>query len=173
MTVKILASLIIVLASTYIGVLKSNSYKQRSKELRTLQVLIQNLETEIVYSYTPLAEAFHSIADAEKGPIASIFYDTAVILERREGISFKQAWNKALSKNIPKTCLNKDDEEILLTLGSGLGLSDDVNQKKHINLILEKLRIEEIKAEEERKKNEKLYQSLGFIGGATLVILLF
>jgi stage III sporulation protein AB len=170
---RLLISIVILASTTSIGVLKANTYKQRVSELRLLQMLIQNLETEIVYSYTPLAEAFYSITANVDNSIAKIFVDSADMIELREGKSFKNIWQQSLDNNIGYTCLTKEDTEVLGVLGRTLGQSDEDNQKKHIKLVMEKLKHAEKRAEEAKMKNEKLYKSLGFISGAIIVILLF
>ena len=62
---------------------------------------------------------------------------------------------------------------ILNTLGSTLGKSDIDGQMNEINEFKERLNNQIKQAEEEKKKNSKMYKTLGTIGGLVIVILLF
>jgi stage III sporulation protein AB len=77
-----------------------------------------------------------------------------------------------VKKCIRMTALNKEDEQVLLSFGRSLGNTDLDGQIRNIRLTLGQLAMQERKAEENRKKNESMYRSLGILGGMAVVIVL-
>ncbi len=59
-----------------------------------------------------------------------------------------------------------------MDFGKVLGCSDREDQKKHFELFYIQFKHYENIAEDERKKNEKLYKSLGFLSGVVIFIML-
>ena len=84
----------------------------------------------------------------------------------------EDAWNNSIEKHLSNSFLNKLDIELIKNFGKIVGKSDTEDQKKHFNLIYAQLEHHEKMAEEERKKNERMYRSLGFLLGAALYIIL-
>ena len=69
-------------------------------------------------------------------------------------------------------CLNQEDINIIKGLGKQLGKTDVEGQVSEIALTNEFLDIQIKDAEEQCKKNEKMYKTLGTIIGIAIVIIL-
>lgn len=82
------------------------------------------------------------------------------------------ALEKSIEKNKTNLNLNSEDIEIIKSLGKMLGKTDVEGQISEINLTSEFLETQIIKAEEDCKKNEKMYKTLGTIVGLAIVIIL-
>ncbi len=80
------------------------------------------------------------------------------------------AWINALEGTT--TNMLQDDIDALKNLGKLLGTSDIDGQISQIELTQDFLEIQLKNAEEEKQKNEKLYQKLGSIVGLGLVVIL-
>ena len=65
-----------------------------------------------------------------------------------------------------------DDKDVLKKLGKLLGQTDVEGQISEIEVTENFLDMQIEKAEEERKKNQKLYKTLGIVTGLVLVIIL-
>lgn len=89
------------------------------------------------------------------------------------GITADTAWEKAVENTYSKLGLNKEDKGILITFGKMLGSSDLEGQINNINLVSSQLKLQEMKAEQMRQKNEKMYKSLGVLSGLAIVVVLF
>ena len=90
--------------------------------------------------------------------------------ENMKEISAGEAWEKAVEET--ECNLNNEDKKIVKTLSKLLGKTDVEGQISQIE-ITEKFLEGQIKeAEEERRKNEKLYTRLGTVMGLTIVIIL-
>ena len=170
---KIIGGCIVLLSSSLAGRMLSNDFFARPKELRELQMCLLILKNEINFLSNLLSDAFKKIALSNKGTVGGFFQDTVKNLENQRNISISEAWEAAVRSNLPYTALNSDDQEVLVSFGKMLGQSDVEGQMRNIDLTIEQLRLQQEKAEGARKKSAKLYRSLGLLGGAAVVILLF
>lgn len=172
MLIKGIGGLIIIFSSGLIGVLLSNKYSMRPKVIRKLRFSLQMLETEIIYGSTPLPYALYNIGVKSDKPWENFFIAVSDNILKRRYFSMEDAWNNAIEKHLSNTFLNKLDIELIKNFGKIIGKSDTEDQKKHFKLIYAQLEHHEEMAEVERKKNERMYRSLGFLLGAALYIIL-
>ncbi|WP_284679190.1 stage III sporulation protein SpoIIIAB [Aceticella autotrophica] len=168
--IKIIGMIMILISSTLIGYIISLRYSLRRWTLKCLISSLNMLKTEISYSKTPLSEAFEKISEVSDSSIRFLFSNTAKILNLNEGYTAGEALEISLSKWKDNN-FNKDDIEIIKSLGYGLGNSDGYNQENNLELALELLKKQLADAEELGKKNERLYRNLGFLIGVVIVIL--
>ncbi|MHB8063079.1 MAG: stage III sporulation protein SpoIIIAB, partial [Ruminiclostridium sp.] len=127
---------------------------------------------EISYLSNLLSEAFTRIYEGTNSDTAILFREAAKNLGAN-GVTADAAWEKAIEENYAKVSLNKEDKTILLTFGKMLGNSDLEGQLNNIRLMSSQLKLQELKAEEMRRKNEKMYRSLGVLSGLAITIILF
>lgn len=172
MLFKFGGSLIVICSCTFLGYILSTDCRKRPQQLRELQGMLQMFENQISYLSDILTEAFERIGRVCKSETGIIFLKTVEILKENRNLSASQAWELAVWQNIKRTALDREDEEILITFGKMLGSTDLDGQIKNIRLTLQQLKNQEIKAEEKRSKNEKMYRSLGILGGIAVVIVL-
>lgn len=87
-----------------------------------------------------------------------------------QDMSAGEAWKCGIQSS--KTNLKEEDLKVLENLEKLLGKTNIDGQLSEIELI-EQFIIEQTKlAEEEQKKNEKMYKSLGIIAGLAIVIMM-
>lgn len=172
MVLKIIGSIIVLVSSGFLGYVLSRDCSRRPSELRELQGLLQMFENEISYLSNLITDAFERIYGASRSSAAIFFKATVNNLCADDSLNASQAWEKAVSENIRKTALNKEDEVILISFGKMLGNSDLEGQIKNIRLTLNQLKMQEQKAEASRVKNELMYRRLGILGGLAIVIIL-
>ncbi len=168
---KIAASALIILATTIIGFDIARRYRDRPQHLRQLQSALQGLATEISYGATPLPEAFASLATTHRPPIADMFQVAASQLAR-PGTTAAVAWQAGLETLLKRSALGQRDLAVVGQLGTVLGLSDRLDQERHLLLALQHLQREEVLAEQERQQNERMWRYLGVLSGLLLVIVL-
>lgn len=82
------------------------------------------------------------------------------------------ALEKSIEKNKMNLNLNSEDIQVIKSLGKMLGKTDVEGQVSEINLTSVFLETQIAKAEEDCKKNEKIYKTLGTIVGLAIVIIL-
>jgi len=172
MIIKFLGAAVLISATSFIGFSLAANCSKRPRSLRELQSLLQMLENEISYLSNLLSEAFYRIYEGTNSETAILFNEAAKNLGTN-GVTADAAWEKAIEENYEKLSLNKEDKAILLTFGKMLGNSDLEGQLSNIKLISSQLKLQELKAEEMKQKNEKMYRSLGVLSGLAIAIVLF
>ncbi len=172
MLIKFLGALALVGATSFIGFSLASDCSKRPRSLRELQSLLQMLENEISYLSNLLSEAFNRIYESTNSQTSILFREAAKNLSTH-GITADAAWEKAIEENYAKLSLNKEDKTVLISFGNMLGNSDLEGQINNIKLMSSQLKLQELKAEEMRTKNEKMYRSLGVLSGLAIVIILF
>ncbi|MGE5631922.1 MAG: stage III sporulation protein SpoIIIAB [Caulobacteraceae bacterium] len=170
---KILGGIMIIAASGLMGILFSNRLSFRLRELKRFRSLMQMLETEVVYSATPLPAAFKEIACRSEGLLAYFFGFISDSLNKRVFFTLKDAWANAVSEVLKDSSLNNQDLDLIKSFGSVLGCSDREDQKKHFELFYIQLRHHEESADAELKRSSKMYRSLGFLLGIAVFVVLF
>ena len=166
----ILKSIVFVLifcTTTLIGIIISNKYKSRVKELKEIKTALNVLETKMKYTYEPIAEIFKEIVDGRNSNISNIFKNA---VSNMYHYSAGDAWTNALDNTT--TNLNKEDILVLKNLNRLLGKTNLEGQVSEIQLTTRFLDTQIEKAEKEREKNQKLYKNLGIIAGLTIIIIL-
>ncbi|SJZ85852.1 stage III sporulation protein SpoIIIAB [Selenihalanaerobacter shriftii] len=171
--IKILGSVLIIGASTWLGFAIAQDLILRTKQLQELQTAFRLLETEIMYTATPLPKALLKIGEKVNSPIADLFLKCEVILKNELGITADQAWNRAVEKIIPKTALTYDDKKILTSFGKNLGNSSREYQEKNLKFIQEQLKLAEKNSVTIKEDRVKIWRYFGVLGGGLIVILLY
>lgn len=165
--IKYALLLLIFLISTTIGNLKSKKYYKRVEELIEMKNALNIFKTKIKFTYEPIPVIFEEIGMSLNGNIAELF---CTAHKKMNEMSAGQAWEKTV--DTLQTNMNGEDINVLKKLGKLLGKTDLDGQISEIDLNSTFLDTQIKKAEEERKKNEKLYKTLGLVMGLTIVIIL-
>ncbi|MGG1660146.1 stage III sporulation protein SpoIIIAB [Brevibacillus sp. NRS-1366] len=171
--VKVIGAVLILFSATMVGWQIGRYYAYRPVQLRALLVALQMLETEIVYGLTPLHRAFVKVGHRVSEDVGKMFLLAAELLITEKAQSAEDALRQAMGKLWTNTALRKQERDVLASLGQVLGSSDREDQEKHLRLAVTHLRGLEEEARAEQEKYEKMYKSLGFLGGLLVVILMF
>lgn len=172
MVFKLIGGIVVIFSSGFLGYILSRDCARRPQQLRDLQSLLQMLENQISFMSDILSDAFESISRNSSSEVTAFFEAAAGFLKAERGIDARSAWEQAVNQNIKRTALSREDIEILFSFGRMLGGSDLEGQIKNIRLTRSQLELQERKAEESRVKNERMYRSLGILGGIAVVIIL-
>ncbi len=155
-----------------IGFEMKNKLEKRIEALRTIKRIIFMLRGEIKYGNAPLGEAFASIGNRMESPYREFLMETAKEMEHLNGKTFQGIWKQMKENYLKGLPLLKKDWDHLLDFGDHLGYLDKEMQLNTIELYLEQLEEEILSAQGNLKKNGKLYQSLGIMGGILITILI-
>ncbi|MCO7176587.1 stage III sporulation protein SpoIIIAB [Sporolactobacillus kofuensis] len=167
---KLIGSLIILFASTAIGILLARQYRDRPREIRQWRSALQSIEAEIVYGRVPVDQMAVDLSKQLPAPIKTFFQLLTQHL-KRDKQTLQSAWSDSIERFWPMTSMKRPEKEIVLQFGSTLGTEDAENQKKHIQLALSHLEREETDARQSQKANEKLFRSIGFLTGILFILL--
>ena len=158
---------LIFISSTYIGIVISKKYTNRVVELKELKNALTIFSTQIKFTYEPIPNIFLQLSEKIQSNIGKIFQKASENMDKNTaGI----AWKEAVENSY--TNINKEDKEIIKSLSNLLGVVDLEGQIKEIELVDNFLNIQIEKAEQEKKKNEKMYKTLGVTIGLAMVIVL-
>lgn len=153
--------------STMLGKAFANQYKDREKELKQVRSAFNMLKTKISYTYEPLPQIFLEMGTDFEGEIGHLFQLASIKMKE---LSAGEAWKYSLEH--VRTNLKAEDKKVLENLENLLGRTSIEGQLSEIELIEQFLEKQIEIAEEERRKNEKLYRSLGIMAGAMIAIIL-
>lgn len=152
-----------------LGNLYSKKYSNRLAELEKMKNILNIFKSKIKFTCTPLQDIFEQIYQENKDDIGEIFKCANQYMNNHNA---SEAWEKAIEEKKNQTNFTTDDINVLKTLGKMLGNTDVEGQVSQIELTEEFL-IKEIKeAEEEKRKNTKLYKTLGVTAGLAVAVIL-
>ncbi len=171
--IKLIAAAMVVACAGIGGMAVAGRYSRRPRELKSLGYALKMLETEISYGANHLKIALEQVAKRCDRAVAPLFSRAAAGLSSVAGITAATAWENSLCAYYRESALNRQDLIILRSLGSSLGISDRADQVKHLNLAMEQIKFENVKAEDEAARNVKLWNHLGFLGGLLVVLILY
>jgi len=169
---KILGAILILIATSGLGFFGGMQLSRRVRELESLRNDFVFLEMEINYNATPLPQIFKKLKSINAQDSNSLWDKLLVVLNDGEGISTEEAWRRALEIFCQKSSLTKDDILILKDFGLGLGSTSRQEQLKKFKLIQELLQIRQQDALTKKQKNQRMWRSMGLLGGLALIILL-
>lgn len=172
MLFKIVGSIMVIAASSFLGYYFSRDSSMRPQQLRVLQNMLQMFENEISFLSNLLIDAFNRVSQSTNSEVSVFFRETVEGLKGGKSLNAAEAWEEAVRDNLTRTALIKEDADVLVSFGKMLGNSDLEGQIKNIRLTITQLKLQEQKAEDSRKKNEAMFKSLGVLGGIALVIIL-
>ena len=165
--IKYLELILILSASTYIGILISRKYLNRVADLKEIKNALNIFATKIKFTYEPIPEIFKDISEKVRPNIANVFFAAS---NKMQEMNASNAWIEGLEES--NTSMVKEDIEILKTLSNLLGKVDIEGQVSEIELVETFLDTQIELAEEEKSKYVKMYKTLGVTIGLALVIIL-
>ncbi|MEW9093692.1 MAG: stage III sporulation protein SpoIIIAB [Clostridiaceae bacterium] len=168
---KVIGSLMVIISTTLSGILYGGNFKKRTHQLKELQRCIYQLQNEIVYTYTPLPQAFSNISKKSVYPINNFFDSISKLLYLNKVNNVYDGFQKAYEEVKDILNFTKEDINILFNFGKSLGESDIEGQKKVFALSLDNIKNQIEEAEILMKKNVKMYRFLGFSIGMMIVII--
>lgn len=154
--------------STAIGLAIAKTYENRVIELKEFKNILNMMKTKIKFTYEPLAEIFKQISNRNETSVEKIFGQMANQINYYQT---REVWENCIQD--ADISINQEDKDILKKLGKLLGQTDVDGQVSEIEVTENFLNMQIDKAEEEKKKNQKMYKTLGITIGLIFVIILF
>lgn len=164
--------IVIFLGSTFLGYSYGERYKNRSKQLNSINKGLLLLNNEILYGNKPLPIALEEVSFKVDNPLSKIFRAIAIELESGITPNVFTAFNIAYEKYKDEIYLNTEDMEILKDFFKSLGSTGIYGQEKIFALSLENIKNNCVMAENLSKSNVKVCRAIGFTTGAMLALLL-
>ena len=165
---KIAGGAVMVAASSGIGYAAAGRFDKRVRELQGLQSGLWLLKNEIHYAASPLPEALLRCAGLVPSGIGSLFAAAAKAIQRQKlaGAGFCEA----LTAEKNKLHLDSEDYLVLTDFAAGLDSGDTQSQMQNLENTMQRLKLCEENARENRKKYGALCRRLGITAGLFLLI---
>lgn len=168
---KWIGALLLLGATTWIGFEIALQLNNRPKEIRQLKSALQIVEAEMVYSQSPLEEAFRVVAKQIPQPVSSFFEAVSQDLQT-QAVDLPASWDKRLGLFFTNVSLGDYEKEIMHQFGQTLGQHDIKQQTKHIQLAFTHLERALEEAQDNQQRYGKMVKSLGFLAGLFILLLL-
>lgn len=172
---KLSGVLLIVTATTFLGIRRADDIKEEYRQMRYLQRLICMMESEIRYAHAHLGEIFSHLASHAKEPykgwLLSMARDMETHFEKEEDEQFVYLWNREIDGYLTGTGLPKKELLRLKQLGDQLGVADLELQLRLLGLYQQQLENSMEEVREGMKMRVYLCQCLGVMSGLLLAIL--
>jgi stage III sporulation protein AB len=170
--IKMLGMFCLFCACTGMGFWKSRQYQARIAQLRELMRIADFLKGEIIFAKSTLAEALERISYKTRAPFSRFLLTLSSRMKEYAGQEFSMILGQVMKETLKDTALWKEDMEEFYHTASNLGYLD---KEMQIHLLDVYLHEQEQKIEAlviELPKMQKMFKSLGILGGAFFVILL-
>ncbi|MBR5429997.1 MAG: stage III sporulation protein AB [Firmicutes bacterium] len=160
------ACLLILLSCAGLGACGAARLRQRARLLAGAVTGVEALLRQVEFLAAPLPAALSAAAE-QAGAAAGLFAAAGRELREGEGITGDEAWRAALIQSETWGC-----EEALLAVSAGLGETGGPSQLRQLQVCRERLLREQRQAEEDYARFGRVWRSLGWCGGAVLILLL-
>lgn len=165
-------ALLVFFAGWGMGNWKSRQYQRRIEELQMLQLIISCLTGEISFARSTLPEAFYRISEKVESPFREYLRSVAERLKEQTGEVFARILKEQTQTVREKTSLREEDWDLFLQTLGHLGYLDAKMQIQLLENGRTKLAAREEKLQHQLPEQKKVWQSLGILGGAFLVVIL-
>lgn len=163
MIIKIIGGLFITAAGFLIGNTFSKKLSRRRDFLKTFQVFLSTLSTNLRYSG---ADIFSVVKLSAQSANFSEFDLTEY------NKPFEDVWHKKVEEIPNCISLNDSDKELLLEFGSHLGKTDTEGQLRHIELYQTLFERQLKSAETEVSDKSRLYRTIGLFSGISAALMI-
>ena len=152
-----------------LGNLYSRKYDNRLKELEEIDLILNIFKAKVKFTCLGIKDIFEEIYKNNKDNVGRIFKLASTYLDDNDS---QMAWKRAVEEAKESLNFNKEDIEVINTLGKMLGNTDIEGQVSQIELTKQLLKKQIEDAKIEKSKNSKLYKTLGASIGLAIVIIL-
>lgn len=163
---------IVFLCCTFIGYYLGEAYKRRYIQLDEFLKAILLLNNEVIYSHTPLPEAFNNVALKIKTPIRDLFVNISNDLSYGKYENVYNAFYENIILESNNIVLEEEDKSILEHFFKNIGESLTFGQDKIFSLTIDQLKKNCNKAERLYIQNTKMFRRVGICIGAIAAIFL-
>ena len=159
---KVSGALLVFFAGWGMGNWRSRQYQQRIKDLQILQLIISCLIGEISYA----------ISEKVASPFREYLQSVAKRLKEQTGETFVRILKEQEQTVREKTSLREEDWDLFLQTLGHLGYLDAKMQIQLLESGKTELAMREEKLRHQLPEQKRVWQSLGILGGAFLVVIL-
>ncbi len=163
--IKLVVAGLIVCVCAAIGILKSKKYESREYILREAVMLFKGLKNEISYTLTPIPNAIESVRQSMRTTLKDVMGTVSFEL-----LQYNVKEEAVTSEVAKLTELTPYDIQVISNGIISLGKTDVEGQMGVINMACDTLENQLLDSIEAKKKNSKLYKTVGIATGLMIAI---
>lgn len=167
LVIRLIIAVLIVVACGVIGIVKSKNFESREHILREAIYLFKGIENEIKFSLTTIPNAIEIVRQRMNTYLKDVLGSISLLLLEPNVTNYEM-----LLELDKLTALTTYDKQIILTGITSLGTSDVEGEQGIINMTINSLENELNDAIENKKKNSKMYKTVGLATGLIIAIIL-
>lgn len=168
--IKFIGFLIILASSAKIGFDISEGYKNRTKELRSLENAMEIIKNEISFSGCILSDALMSASAVKSKSISKLLSDMSAQLKEHKTTA-SEAFRECMTKNKDILSLKNEDFDILSGFFSRCGTGNVEDEINNISSSVSAIGMNILSACEDEKKYVKLFRTTGILAGLMIGII--
>ena len=168
MFTKLIGAIFVMAGSSTCGLTIAAAHKKQVHTLQQLIYLLDYMECELQYHFTPLPELCRQVSVEAQGVLRDIFLSLALQLEDHLVQDVSVSMNKILSLH---TQCPSQTVEMLQLLGQSIGRFDMAGQLKGLEYIRSECRRKLELLTKNQDARLRSYRTLGLCAGAALCIL--
>lgn len=169
---KLLGSIIIIFATTLIGISFSLKEKYRKEDLIHLERILKLMEHEIGYFKIPFEDVCIQIGKKDGNIVEKIIHMVGEKIEDRDEKTIGDIWNICWIEYKNQSYFTKNDIEEFLSFSKTLNNITTENEKSNFNFLIEYIKEQQKIIDRHLRENGKLYYSMGILSGVFVVITL-
>lgn len=168
---KLIGAVLIILASVGIGYSKSRELTLRERNLEEFFRILVYLKGEIRCGNSSLPDALRDTAQRCQGVYDTFLNDVVGYMETNTEENLGVIFRRCAQKNLSKTVLGKEERRKISMLGECLGYLDREMQLRQLELYEQDFQYFLQKLQKDKVQQQKIYRSLGAMGGIMLAVL--
>lgn len=171
--IRVLGGILVAVSCGGLGMLQGKKLKNRILQLKMMIRIAAFLEGEISFAKSTLPEALKEIGGRTPPPFSGFLEAVSRRLGEYPGEGFSHILKQEMEQYLGQTELTGEDLEEFYRAASDLGYLD---KKMQVHILASYRRDQEEKVQRlagELPQKQKLFSSLGILGGIFLVILFF
>lgn len=167
--IQLMGAVLVAAGAAWMGMRGADALQERAQSLRDMAEALRLLEQDLELSDPTLFRLMKRLVPRCRGPAKELFQDCSQALEQLAEEEFSQSWRRLV---LLRKELGEEGQQCLLPLGDTLGQCAGAEQCRTISAVRRRLEASADRAEEDYRRQGKVYRALGLSGGAFLVILL-
>lgn len=169
---KIIGSVLVMIASSGIGFLYASEVKKRIHELEELRSLMKMILGDIRYTRATLYEAVKNAMRRHHGSFLEFLSKISESLSASPGITLEDIWKQAVMSGLRNVSLNTEDKQKLIRFGERICSVERETIMACFEQYIEELGTEIKEVHNTVASKVKLYRSMGVLTGIFIVVLL-
>lgn len=166
---RLIGAALVAAGGAALGFQAAAGLRGRARALEEMSEGLALLERELELNAPPLSRLLAQGAARGQGPARVLFQGCLRGLDELDREDFSALWRRLTAR---LTGLGGEGQAVLVPLGDTLGRYEAGRQREALSAVRRRLEELAARAEEDSRRQGRVYQALGLSGGAFLVILL-